>query len=280
MHEPAAPQTRADALRPRARRARRASVAPVAETQAALFRNLDTTFGALASVARPVHPGLDQRAARRRWTPAIEELPAPAAVPRQHRRAVPRAAARRAPRCRPRRRRLADALGAGTARCRGRRRSTSASSRLLPGAADVRRGPARRRSASSDLTTTRRDRSSPTLDVPRAGPDSLQLRDAVLPQHRARCSARATRTAPGSASSSSPTPQGPNNEGGPSSAPGQRADRRHNYLHTNPYPNTAAPGQPQECEAGNEPYARPQDVIGNVPGNQGTDTETTTAASR
>ena len=49
------------------------------------------------------------------------------------------------------------------------------------------------------------------------------------------------------------TPQGPNNEGGPSSAPanGPTAD---NHLHTNPYPNTAAPGQPKECEAGNEPY--------------------------
>ena len=51
------------------------------------------------------------------------------------------------------------------------------------------------------------------------------------------------------------TPQGPNNEGGPSSGPanGPTID---NHLHTNPYPNTAAPGQPRECEAGNEPYLR------------------------
>ena len=37
------------------------------------------------------------------------------------------------------------------------------------------------------------------------------------------------------------TPQGPNNEGGPAGAPanGPTPD---NYLHTNPYPNTAAPG--------------------------------------
>ena len=37
------------------------------------------------------------------------------------------------------------------------------------------------------------------------------------------------------------TPQGPNNEGGPSSAPanGPTVD---NHLHINPYPNTAAPG--------------------------------------
>ena len=40
------------------------------------------------------------------------------------------------------------------------------------------------------------------------------------------------------------TPQGPNNEGGPSSAPAN-GPTEDNHLHTNPYPNTAAPGQPQ-----------------------------------
>jgi len=49
-------------------------------------------------------------------------------------------------------------------------------------------------------------------------------------------------------------------------------------LHFNPYPNGAAPGQPYECEAGNEPYLRGQ-LLGNVPGNQGTVTEPTTPAS-
>ncbi len=68
------------------------------------------------------------------------------------------------------------------------------------------------------------------------------------------------------------TPQGPNNEGGPSSAPadGPTVD---NHLHTNPYPNTAAPGQPRECEAGNEPYLAGETVIGNVPGTQQAATE-------
>ena len=37
----------------------------------------------------------------------------------------------------------------------------------------------------------------------------------------------------------------------------------------NPYPNTAAPGQERECEARNETYLPDQQVIGNVPGNQG-----------
>ena len=41
---------------------------------------------------------------------------------------------------------------------------------------------------------------------------------------------------------------GPNNEGGPSAAPAN-GPGRHNHLHVNPYPNAAAPGQTQECEA-------------------------------
>ena len=46
-------------------------------------------------------------------------------------------------------------------------------------------------------------------------------------------------------------------------------------LHVNPYPNTAAPGQVHECAAGNEPYL-PHAVIGNPPGNLGTHTSKTT----
>ena len=73
-------------------------------------------------------------------------------------------------------------------------------------------------------------------------------------------------------------PQGPNNEGGPSSAPAA-GPTRDNYLHANPYPNTSAPGQTQECEAGNEAYAPGQQVIGNDPGNQGINTQKTTLSS-
>ncbi len=66
----------------------------------------------------------------------------------------------------------------------------------------------------------------------------------------------------------------PNSENGPSSAPANSATfENNNYLHTNPYPNTASPGQTHECEAGNEPYIAGRTVIGNVPGNQGTLTE-------
>jgi virulence factor Mce-like protein len=85
-------------------------------------------------------------------------------------------------------------------------------------------------------------------------------------------------------------PNGPNNEGLPSSAPANGPSVDHtpttgglapipidnNHLHVNPYPNVGGPGQPLECEAGNEPYTKGQAVIGNVPGNLGTNHEATT----
>ncbi len=70
-------------------------------------------------------------------------------------------------------------------------------------------------------------------------------------------------------------PQGPNNETGPASAPAN-GPSPYNFLHRNPYPNTAAPGQTHECEAGNEPFTPGRQQIGNVPGNQGIKTEKTT----
>jgi hypothetical protein len=42
--------------------------------------------------------------------------------------------------------------------------------------------------------------------------------------------------------------------------PDQRAS---NFLHSNPYPWTAAPDQPRVCAAGNEGYTVGQQVIGN-----------------
>jgi virulence factor Mce-like protein len=65
-------------------------------------------------------------------------------------------------------------------------------------------------------------------------------------------------------------PTGPNNEGSLASAAANGPTDTENFLHYNPYPNAAAPSQnPTECEAGNEPYLVGQQVIGNVPGNQG-----------
>jgi hypothetical protein len=84
-----------------------------------------------------------------------------------------------------------------------------------------------------------------------------------------------------------PLPQLPNSEAGPSSAPANgppvpagtpltlKTLEDDSFLHTNPYPNTDAPGQPGECEAGNETYQSGHIVIGNEPGNQALKTETT-----
>ena len=71
-----------------------------------------------------------------------------------------------------------------------------------------------------------------------------------------------------------PTPLGPNNEGSPSSAPAD-GPAESNHLHTNPYPHTAAPGQPAECEAGNEPFLRGRTVLTNPSGTQRATTEAT-----
>jgi virulence factor Mce-like protein len=63
------------------------------------------------------------------------------------------------------------------------------------------------------------------------------------------------------------TPQGPNNEGLASSAPANGGTpTRDNYLHSNGYPYTASPGQPKACAAGNEPFVAGRKVIGNPPG--------------
>ncbi len=68
-------------------------------------------------------------------------------------------------------------------------------------------------------------------------------------------------------------PEGPNSEGGPASAPANGGGpNNRNHLHTNPYPNTASPGQPKECEAGNELYEAGKTRIGNTPRNDGIET--------
>jgi ABC-type transporter Mla subunit MlaD len=76
------------------------------------------------------------------------------------------------------------------------------------------------------------------------------------------------------------TPQGPNNETGPSAAPSSGGgpdvtNSSRNFLHVNPYPNTAGPGQTRECEGANERFAPGKTTIGNLPGSQGTNTDTT-----
>jgi ABC-type transporter Mla subunit MlaD len=82
------------------------------------------------------------------------------------------------------------------------------------------------------------------------------------------------------------SPQGLNNEGGPSSLPANGPSIEHgfgnsaiidsNHVHVNPYPNVSGPGQPSgNCEAGSEHYTVGKAVIGNVPGSTGTTHEIT-----
>jgi phospholipid/cholesterol/gamma-HCH transport system substrate-binding protein len=62
-----------------------------------------------------------------------------------------------------------------------------------------------------------------------------------------------------------PPPPGPNSESGQASAPANGGNGEDaNHLHYNPFPNTAAPGQPNGCEAGNEKYLHGKTVIGNA----------------
>jgi ABC-type transporter Mla subunit MlaD len=79
--------------------------------------------------------------------------------------------------------------------------------------------------------------------------------------------------------------EGPNSESGFASAPanggsdaakGPFFKSSLNHLHSNPYPNTASPGQPKECEAGNEQFEVGKTRIGNTPGNNGIKTASQT----
>jgi virulence factor Mce-like protein len=69
-------------------------------------------------------------------------------------------------------------------------------------------------------------------------------------------------------------PEGPNSESTFAAAPANDTspNRTKNHLHYNPYPKTAAPGQGNVCEAGNEKYTTGKTVIGNAPDLYGTTT--------
>jgi virulence factor Mce-like protein len=76
------------------------------------------------------------------------------------------------------------------------------------------------------------------------------------------------------------SPSGPNAEGLPASGPANGGSEDvnkttgqvipDNYLHYNPYPYVAGPGQPKECEAGNAGFTAGKAVIGNTSTTLGT----------
>ena len=247
-----------------------AEVAPVAQEQADMFANLDTTFGAFANVARPY------------IQETISEGPPTLDV-----------ATRELPRIRP-----------------FLQHSTALFTELQPGIESLRVNAPTIASALEAGAPVLRDSPGFNEDLPkvsgalrrlnndgaaRDGIDRLQQTNSILdPTLRFVTPAQTVCNYAGLlfrngadllSNGSGPgtfqrfivfqPPTGPNNEGSPSSAPanGGSADIA-NFVHVNPYPNTAAPGQdPIECEAGNEPYLTGQQVIGNVPGDQGTVTE-------
>jgi virulence factor Mce-like protein len=247
-----------------------AEVAPAAEEQAELFVNLDTTMAALREVARPYiqesiskgRPALDE--AIRSFPIQRPFLANSEGLFRELRPGV-RALRTSAPI-------LADTLEIGTPTLR---RSVALNRRLEPLLRELQRFAEDPRTelgvdALSDVVRTL----NPTLQ--HLAPAQLQCNYITLWfRNVSSLLSEGDRNGTWQRFIIIATPQGPNNEGGPSSAPadGPTVD---NHLHTNPYPNTASPGQPKECEAGNEGYARGRTVIGNVPGTQSATTESTT----
>jgi ABC-type transporter Mla subunit MlaD len=242
-------------------------LAPVAETQASLFRNIDTTMAALASVARPyiqdsittARPALDsairnfplQRPFLRNTQALFHDLrPGVQAL----RTAAPA---------------LSNALVIGTPVLR---QSVALNRRLKPLFRElqvfsedpmVSRG---LKAATGTLTSLR-----PTLDY--LAPTQTQC-NYVTEWFRNVSSLLSEGDSNGTWQRFIivATPNGPNSEGTQAAKPAN-GPTVENHLHANPYPNTAAPGQPKECEAGNEPYIVGKTITGNVPGTQPASTE-------
>jgi ABC-type transporter Mla subunit MlaD len=263
----ASERTDLDALFPSLEQAA-GEVAPVAGVQSSLFVALDNTFAAFASVTEPLQesisggpPTLDV---------AIRELPAQrrflAESTELFRRLRPGLASLAA--ASPG---LADAFRAGEPALRRvpslNRRVTSAIESLDSFADDERvpRGLARLARTASLLQPPVAF-ATPAQTVCNYGAlffrnfaSALSEADVLGTQLRA---------------SIISLPQLPGSEAGPAAAPANgpfsaTSTKKDSFLHSNPYPNTAAPGQEHECEAGEEKYIPRRQVIGNEPGNQG-----------
>jgi len=250
-----------------------AIVAPVAEQQAQLFSNLDTTFTAFAAIARPYLQDSISGGPPAQQT-AIDELPKQRPFLansegffhdlRPGVKALSGAAGD-----------LADAFTIGQPALR---KSVQLNKDLTPVFQSL------QRFAEDPLVTLG------VQDLTQTAKIANPLFDAITPaqtvcnywtllfRNAASLLSEGDTNGTGQRFMIVAAPQGPNNEGGPSSAPanGPNVD---NHLHANPYPNTAAPGQTRECEAGNESYASGKTVIGNDPGNQGVNTQKTTLSS-
>lgn len=244
-------------------------VQPVAQTQADLFANLDTTFRALDQVrpeiADSIEGGPAALDAAIRGFPEQRVFMANSARLFQELRPGVRALRTAAP----------DLAEAATNGERSLRRSIALNERLIPTFESLERfatNPATTLGISDLQTTT--DILAPT--IAHLAPAQTVCNYMTLWFRNI-----ASLLSDGDANGTWQrfmvivAPNGPNNEGGPAAKPAA-GPARDNFLHTNPYPNTASPGQPDECEAGNETFTPGQVVIGNTPGTQSNQTEKTT----
>jgi virulence factor Mce-like protein len=242
-------------------------VAPAAESQADLFANLDTTFTALSAVARPfIQDSISE------GPPALDAAIRSFPIQRPFLRNTEGLFAELRPGVRSLRTAAPDLADALTFGKHTLSRSPALNRRLASLLAELQRfanDPVAPRGIKRLAETL--EALKPPLDY--LAPAQLQCNYATL-WFRNVSSLLSEGDSHGTWQRFIiiATPQGPNNEGGPSSAPanGPTSD---NYLHSNPYPNTASPGQVKECEAGNEPFRPGRKVIGNVPGKQPAATE-------
>jgi len=269
----AAPDTRLDRFFASLARAAE-EVAPVAEEQASLFVNLDTTFSAWASVARPflqetisesppsealaIHDFPLQRPFIRNSAAFFHELQPGVAV-------LPHAAPV-----------LADAFEAGTAVLPKTKQMNSDLADVFEKLDEfgqdsgVRAGINQLTRLSSSLRPTLAF-ITPAEVTCKYG--SILLRNVASLLGEGDSNGNYQRFLQVGAPLDKFTFElGKNNEAGPSSAPAN-GPQTHNHVHVNMYPNTASPGQANECEAGNERYVTGQTTIGNQPGSQGLTTD-------
>jgi virulence factor Mce-like protein len=240
-------------------------VAPVAEEQAQMFVALDTTFGAFANVARPfiqetiseTPPTLDEGI---RTLPVIRPFLQNSALLFNDLQPGVDALAANSPA-------IAEALEVGapvlhdSVRFNEELAPTAAALRSLNDDVDARGGIDRLRETSDIFIPTLRF-VSPAQTVCNYG--------ALLFENLAGLFGQGTNGGSWQRPEVIIAPEGPNNEGSPSTGPANGGGDFANTVHSNPYPNTAAPGQDVECEAGNEPYITGSAQIGNVASNQGT----------
>lgn len=236
-----------------------AEVAPVAETQASMFVALDTTFTALAEIARPYWQDSITEGLQTQLTTQIE---APRIRPFLY------ASARFATALQP----GAEALG---------KSAPIVNSSLDLGIPVLRSSP----KLNNELAPTARSlRQFGESAVVNTGLDTLIETNQILKpllahvapaQNTCNYLSLLLRNAADFTSVGDGTnrwvravsvlpPVPPNGEGLPAASPANGGDaRQKSFLHTNPYPYTASPGQPRACAAGNEVYAFATQVIGN-----------------